>query len=148
MTAEPRPYFAYGSNLDTAQMAVRCPDAQCLGPARLDNYRFLIMARGYATIRPEADAAVHGLLWLLSETDERSLDRYEGVPAGGYRKALVTVSDAAGVSREVLTYIAACEAPGTPRAGYLEKIPRAARAHGLPAPYVEEIASWAAPHSA
>ena len=31
-------YFAYGSNLDVQQMALRCPRARKLGRARLDGY--------------------------------------------------------------------------------------------------------------
>ena len=31
-------YFAYGSNLDLEQMAQRCPDAETVGPVRLENY--------------------------------------------------------------------------------------------------------------
>jgi hypothetical protein len=32
-------YFAYGSNLDAAQMRARCPSAKLLGAAILDGYR-------------------------------------------------------------------------------------------------------------
>jgi hypothetical protein len=32
-------YFAYGSNLDPAQMARRCPGATLVGPAQLANHR-------------------------------------------------------------------------------------------------------------
>ena len=31
-------YFAYVSNLDLEQMAQRCPDAEIVGPVRLENY--------------------------------------------------------------------------------------------------------------
>ena len=33
-------YFAYGANMSMAAMRYRCPDAQALGPAVLDNHRF------------------------------------------------------------------------------------------------------------
>ena len=33
-----RLYFAYGSNINLEQMAVRCPAAQVVGPAVLDGY--------------------------------------------------------------------------------------------------------------
>ncbi|MDY0002073.1 MAG: gamma-glutamylcyclotransferase family protein [Polyangia bacterium] len=32
-------YFAYGSNLDQAQMRRRCPTAAPIGPATLDGWR-------------------------------------------------------------------------------------------------------------
>lgn len=34
-------YFAYGSNINLQQMAVRCPDAQVVEPAVLENYELL-----------------------------------------------------------------------------------------------------------
>ena len=36
-----RLYFAYGSNINLEQMAVRCPAAQVVGPAVLDGYELL-----------------------------------------------------------------------------------------------------------
>ena len=48
-------YFAYGSNINLNQMAVRCPDAKVVEPAVLENYELLFRgnAHGYgvATIR-------------------------------------------------------------------------------------------------
>lgn len=36
-----RLYFAYGSNINLEQMAVRCPAALMVGPAVLDGYELL-----------------------------------------------------------------------------------------------------------
>ena len=36
-----RLYFAYGSNINLEQMAIRCPAAQVVGPAVLDGYELL-----------------------------------------------------------------------------------------------------------
>jgi len=48
-------YFAYGSNMWRHQMAVqRCPGAEFSGVGLLRGWRFLINARGVATIVPEA----------------------------------------------------------------------------------------------
>ena len=38
---EDRLYFAYGSNINLDQMAVRCPAATVVGPVVLDNYELL-----------------------------------------------------------------------------------------------------------
>ena len=38
-------YFAYGSNLDLEQMAQRCPDAEIVGPVRLENYELRFRSR-------------------------------------------------------------------------------------------------------
>ena len=49
-------YFAYGSNINLEQMAVRCPAAQVVGPAVLDGYELLFRGNrrgtGVATIEP------------------------------------------------------------------------------------------------
>ena len=42
-------YFAYGSNLDLEQMAQRCPDAEIVGPVRLENYELRFRGSGFAT---------------------------------------------------------------------------------------------------
>ena len=41
-----RLYFAYGSNINLEQMAVRCPAAQVVGPAVLDGYELCSAATG------------------------------------------------------------------------------------------------------
>lgn len=145
MMPENKRYFAYGSNLDTAQMAQRCPGAACLGAAVLKGYRFMIMSRGYATIVPEEGAFVHGLLWMLTPQDEARLDRYESVAQDHYRKKIVTVAAADAGAMPVLTYIARDTQPGKPRAGYLERIAGAAKTHCLPPAYIAELCSWFPP---
>ena len=44
--------FAYGSNMDRAAMAVRCPASTPLGTARLARHRFIVTREGYASRRP------------------------------------------------------------------------------------------------
>lgn len=139
---ETRRYFAYGSNLDAAQMALRCPDASCLGRAMLEGFRFVIMSRGYATIVPLQGARVHGLLWTLTPADEARLDRYESVAQNHYRKEAVTVRAGEGGLLPVFTYIARETDSGAPRNGYLERIVRAAEVCGLPDAYIAELRTW------
>src|SRR5690606_3390878 len=48
-------YFAYGSNLSYTQMRKRCSSdpeisAKPVGIARLDNWRWIVCARGYANV--------------------------------------------------------------------------------------------------
>ncbi|KAH8807406.1 hypothetical protein F5884DRAFT_341602 [Xylogone sp. PMI_703] len=85
-------YFAYGSNLAFGQMAARCPSSVFVGRGRLHNYRFQINERGYANVVPSEDPGsfVDGLCYRLSPSDERSLDRSEGVPTA-YEKHLQEV---------------------------------------------------------
>jgi gamma-glutamylcyclotransferase (GGCT)/AIG2-like uncharacterized protein YtfP len=135
-------YFAYGSNMDAAQMAVRCPGAVLLGRARLEGWAWRIGARGYATIVREPGACVHGLLWRLAPAHVEALDRYEGVAAALYAKERLAVLDEGGEEREALAYVASDARPGVPVVGYLERIVAAARAHGLPPEHVAVLERW------
>ena len=137
-----RTYFAYGSNMDEAQMAERCPGARLLGPARFPGHRFGINSRGVATVFRDATAGVHGLLWAISEEDERALDGFEGVAAGRYRKERAAFERPGAEPVDALIYIAPDRVPGPPRAGYLEKILRAAERNEFPAEYVEDLRGW------
>lgn len=66
------------------QMTFRCPDAKVVGCVRLEGYRLAFRTNGdrngVATILPEPDSFVDGVLWRISERDERRLDHYEGFP--------------------------------------------------------------------
>ena len=134
-------YFAYGSNMDIAQMQARCPGSQLVGPAELVDHRFGINARGYATVIPHAQQRVYGLVWAISEAHSLSLDRHESVPQHYVRQTLaIHLSD--GQVRDMLIYVAVNASPGAPQPGYLEKILAAAKLHQLPEHYVQSLSGW------
>ena len=127
-------YFAYGSNLDLEQMAQRCPDAEIVGPVKLENYELRFRGSGFATVAPQEGSIVHGLLWKITPQCEQSLDRYEGYPRY-YTKETVTVKDAAGAEIPVMAYIMAepyCRRPALPFSYYYRVIQRGFEANGLP----------------
>ncbi|KAJ5876137.1 uncharacterized protein N7529_001721 [Penicillium soppii] len=95
-------YFAYGSNLSPAQMAMRCitdpSSSKPLAIAKLSHWRWLICEAGYANVLPPAglrvpgqddaapqipvsgvEDAVYGVLYEMVIADERILDGYEGI---------------------------------------------------------------------
>ena len=72
-------YLAYGSNLNKARMAYRCPDAVPVAVTRIPNYE-LVFRRGFLTIEPKQGASVPVAVWKISAQDEKNLDRYEGFP--------------------------------------------------------------------
>ncbi len=117
-------YFAYGSNMNLDQMARRCPDAEVVGPVRLNGYRLAFAGsphNGVATILPAANSHVYGVLWKISAQDEKSLDRYEGFPRL-YGKETVTVKDEAGREHQVMAYTMNApyrDCPAVPDASYL-----------------------------
>ena len=135
-------YFAYGSNLDPRQMAQRCPEAQAQGAAVLEDWRFLINERGFATIVKDPAAKVHGHIWLLTPGDEAALDKYESVDEDNYRKEVLKVQQDGG-SVSSMVYIDHRQKPGKPRPNYLPGILHGAAHFKLPPDYQKELASWA-----
>ena len=139
-------YFAFASNMVTAQMAERCQCAAPHGVAALEDHRFIIGRRGYATVIGEPGATVHGILWGLRPEHEAALDVYEGVRHGLYRKVWLSVRSADGTEHRAIVYVAGDPARGNAVAGYMEKVVAAAEAHGLPAAYVADLRSWLPNH--
>ena len=138
-----RLYFAYGSNINLEQMAVRCPAAQVVGPAVLDGYELLFRGNrrgaGVATIEPLPGSQVHGLLWKLTPECEQSLDVYEGYPRL-YEKEDITVRTGDGQDVAVMAYIMTGELwrdPAIPSPAYYGGILEGYRQNGLPVPELE-----------
>ena len=97
-----RYYIAYGSNLSVEQMKHRTPDAKIVGTATLQGWRLLF--KGCATIEPKEGREVPVLIWEISDTDEKNLDRYEGYPIYYYKRELpVTVTPLDGGAPRELT---------------------------------------------
>ena len=136
-------YFAYGSNMNEAQLKKRCGSSHFLCRATLPGHRFVITSRGYASVRKEAGVTVHGLLIAVTGPDEQALDRYEMVAEGWYRRDWLEVVTEFGYSIPALIYIDDIAGEGSPAAGYLERILAGARHHELPPHAIEELEGWA-----
>ena len=107
---EERLYLAYGSNLNIPQMRSRCPNARIVGTAELPGWRLMYKGSksgNYLTIEQAEGHTVPVAVWAVSESDERSLDRYEGFPTFYYKKELtVTLREmGSGSSREVKAFV-------------------------------------------
>lgn len=141
-------YFAYGSNLDFAQMRRRCPSSRVVGRAWLPGYRVTFprpcesWGGGVAGIEPAAGHDAHGVVYELCDEDLATLDDYEGVADGDYDRREVEVHCEAGGTMRVWTYFANPQ-PGCPPPSrrYLDAIVRGARYHRLPGAYVERLAA-------
>lgn len=98
-----RLYFAYGSNLNLAQMARRCPAAQPVHPYRLADWR-LVFRLG-ADIEPSNGNHVDGALWRITPACEDVLAYFEH----NYRARVFQIDldlPESGASRyDVMTYI-------------------------------------------
>jgi hypothetical protein len=130
-------YFAYGSNMDEAAMSARAPKARPKGIARLARHRFILMSSGFASVQRDPRCEVFGLLFDLALSDVALLDHYEEVGRGMYAKVLQPVVRFGGAAVRALIYVGVEPAIGGPAPpGYMDDIVAAARAAGLPSPYV------------
>src|SRR5690625_7348414 len=76
-------YIAYGSNLNLEQMANRCPTAKVVGPSEIKGHKLVFRgphAHAVATVEPCKGESVPVLVWQITSSDEKALDRYEGWP--------------------------------------------------------------------
>ena len=153
-------HFAYGSNMNRAQMLSRVGNILEEHNAHLPNFelRFNKKVRGGtagANVQPSPGKTVYGVLYKIDESTFRSLDRYEGVPEH-YRRIEIQVTPddapAAGLENVVAVrqpvpaqvYIASKIEKGLrPSAQYLKAILDGAGEHSLPAAYIGEIKSAA-----
>ena len=92
-------YFAYGSNLNLKQMAIRCPTAKVVGVGKLKGYRLIFSY--YATVIRDESSFVPVAIWEIDGYCEAALDRYEGFPTF-YRKENITVETADGDIRGII----------------------------------------------
>lgn len=130
-------YFAYGSNMNLDQMAVRCPDAVAACTVQLDGYRLAFRSNGskvgVATLLPDSKSTVSGVLWRISDMDESRLDHYEGFPYL-YGKKEVIVTDRAGTRHQVMAYVMNPpfrESPAMPSPAYLDGILTGCKQNGV-----------------
>lgn len=96
-------YVAYGSNMNTRQMSIRCPRAEQAGIVNITGYKLAFMHHGVATIIPDKDSTIQGLAWKLTSSCEHALDQYEGAPHF-YSKHNVSVEQD-GTNLEMMVYI-------------------------------------------
>ncbi len=154
------PYFAYGSNLDMAQMRDRCRDyAAKPAPAiqakatgwRLHFPRFAKSRKGgVASIEPaDAGQVVWGVVYELTPKDWERLSKHEGIQPGrdlslnAYRWEQLTVtavgSENSAREMRVGTFIANAVQERLPAPDYLEVIIGGARQHRLPDDYISRL---------
>ncbi len=118
-------YFAYGSNMNPTQMGERCPAATALGVGTLLGWDIAINERGVATIlradNRDEPVALEGVLWSVTDSCLRTLDCYEGVHSGVYRRERLRIVTA-DQDVAAIAYVASSSGRGDPRPGYLETL--------------------------
>lgn len=134
-------YFAYGSNMNLNQMAHRCPDAKVVGVCRAEGFQLAFRGgSGVATILPQKDSFVEGVLWRITERCEQSLNRHEGYPHL-YDKETIQVHRPGLPPVEVMVYTINepyRSQPALPSPGYLHGILEGCRQNGVSTKHIKK----------
>ncbi len=144
-------YFAYGSNMQSATLRGRRGiEYRRALPARLDGWRLVLdkpplipIGGSFANVIPDANAAVHGVLFEMTDEDMEHLDLTEGVLVGNYERVPVTVwplspPDAEAIVAFTLTSERR-DPERLPTHRYMRLLIEGAEEHGLPAEYIAEL---------
>lgn len=117
-------YIAYGSNLNLAQMAARCPSASVYAKGVLNNWKLVFRGtktNSHATIERKTGSTVPVLVWEIQPKDEYMLDIYEGYPRYYFKKNIMV--DIEGRKKKAMVYIMnKRQLPGKPSVNYIETI--------------------------
>ncbi|PIP73132.1 MAG: hypothetical protein COW88_02890 [Candidatus Lloydbacteria bacterium CG22_combo_CG10-13_8_21_14_all_47_15] len=137
-------YFAYGSNMNHAQMVERCPGAKFLFCARLGEYKFQYdghsKKRGgpVANIKHSQEDYVCGGIFQVNDAHRAALDCWEGHP-NSYSRTNITASDLNGDLYETFTYLRLDEKEvGTPAKEYRDIVLQGAHDCGLSDEYIQK----------
>ena len=134
-------YAAYGTNLDPARMAERCPHSPLRSIGWLTGWRLTFGGEEHgwdgalATIVQDPFEQVFVAVYDVTDEDQKSLDGWEFADTGLYRKTMVRVATMTG---ELVTWAYVLDAfeGGLPSASYLGVLADAAEAADAPADYV------------
>lgn len=117
-------YIAYGSNLNLAQMATRCPSANIYATGLLNNWELIYrgtQTNSHATIRRRKGSFVPVLVWDIQPWDEARLDIYEGYPRYYFKQNIMV--DINGKKKKAMVYIMdKRQLPGRPSPQYIHII--------------------------
>ncbi|MGE3175578.1 MAG: gamma-glutamylcyclotransferase family protein [Planctomycetota bacterium] len=137
-------YFAYGSNMDPAQMLGRCPGSRLVGIGCLRDHRLVFNRKGsyrpgaVASVVPAAASTVYGVLWHMAPGEIAVMDRIEDPSA--YRRTTASVQGPDDHAVAALMYVAIPEEnPPPPDPDYARILLRAGRIAGLPEAYLREV---------
>lgn len=144
-------YFAYGADMNLAQMQQRCSRPKVIGIARLPGYR--VEFYGYSaiwdgaqeTVIADSKSEVWGVLYELQFSDCEQLDfyvdaRFDGT--GPYFHYPLDVIDVEQKTIDTRIYKKdKCGEEASPSTEYLNFIIQGAKEHGLPEDYISLLRS-------
>lgn len=133
-------YLAYGSNMHHGQLKERCPYSKIITKYLLEDFK--LEFNKYLNIMPSKGSVVPTLIIELSESDEASLDLYEGVHKGLYTKEYLDL-EINGEKTKVLYYKMTDKYRGgeQPTDTYYQTVYEAYKQNDFDLSYLEEAVS-------
>jgi len=136
-------YFAYGSNMNSAQMADRCHGSRFIEKVFLKDFKFVY--DGYSKKRNGAVGniiehkgdVVWGCLFEITEDDLKALDEYEGYHSNSYDRKEFKVQNEKGNTYFAISYFRIGKEIGKPSQEYRQIVVQGARNCGLPRFYID-----------
>lgn len=136
-------YFAFGSNMDAAQMMQRAESANKLSIGFLPDHKLVFNRKGtyrpggVASVEPSQGRRVYGVIYSVSGADMAALDEAEDPSA--YQRVAHEVIGLDGSRHVCQLYQAIPQGSFEPDQQYLQVLIKAAADSGLPAGYVAEL---------
>jgi len=137
-------YFAYGSNMSSAQLRAWGTAHRALGAAELPGHRLAFLRRsvrwkaGAADIVPMDGESVWGVLWELP-FGAAELDVKESAGDAYRRRSVKVLLDGSPVSAMAYEVIDKAPTELRPRREYVQLMVDGAREHGLPAAWLRRL---------
>ncbi len=139
-------YFAYAENMDIETLGDRNVTFEKIGTGRVRDFRLVFHkpatdGSGLADLMDDRGSMAEGVIWDIPENSLDSLDVFEGVDKGHYRRVPITVQTSRG-EMACVTYRAAKFRNGLkPSRAYLDLIVRGAEMHRLSPDYLTFLRS-------
>lgn len=147
-----RLFLAYGDNLNTEQMEMRCPGATAIGAGVINGYRLMFKGStsgNFLTIEQADGYEVPVGVYEVTEEHERSLDHHKEYPTCYYKKNMrITIVDFDGNPMEVdaFVYIMREERGlGAPSERYINTVKQGYADFGFDFQYVEQAIEYSSP---
>ncbi len=143
--------FAYGSNMSSTRLRARVPSARVIGHGVLRDHQLVwqkisIDGSGKCDViaSDAADAAVHGVVYAIDQSEKATLDKTEGLGNGYDERQVVVEVD--GAPLVAMMYYATRTNPGLkPYSWYKAHVLAGAREHNLPPAYISVLEAVEAP---
>ena len=116
-------YVAYGSNMNLAQMAHRCPHSKVVCNGKLYGWKLVFNYHADVIQTDDENNFVPVVAWDIADDDWDMLDMYEGYPYYYIKESVNVILDN-GETAEAVVYVMAEDRKGvsSPSRGYFEGI--------------------------